>query len=70
MADEYELEKEVIGGRSEMLPSTRRVTTQERLRRRKKDLIDQLQEVDEAIKLFEQYPYLAQAVDLLGKIGI
>ena len=48
----------------------RRVTTQERLKRMQKDLEEQLQKVKEAVELFDKHPYLAQAVDLLGELGI
>lgn len=48
----------------------RRESTENRLERRKKQLEEELQAVNEAIELFKSHPYLSNALDLLGRIGI
>ena len=46
------------------------ITTQERLSRRRKELQEELVAVEEAMKLFLDHPYLAQAIDLIGRVRI
>jgi len=48
--------------------STRTVTTQDRLERRKKELEEELMAVNNAITLFGQHPEISTAIDLIGKI--
>jgi len=48
--------------------STRTVTTQDKLERRKKELEEELMAVNNAITLFDQHPEISRAIDLIGKI--
>ena len=55
---------------SESPSSIRSVKTRDKLFIRKKQLEDELRHIEEAVSLFDNHPYLAQALDLLGKIRL